>query len=58
MNASIYVWRREILMSSDALFQPDTFLYEMPGERSLDIDSELDFKIAELLMAERKEIPK
>lgn len=58
MNASIYVWRREILMNSDVLFQPDTQLYEMPCERSLDIDSELDFKIAELLMAERKETQK
>ncbi|MFA7254798.1 MAG: acylneuraminate cytidylyltransferase family protein [Candidatus Omnitrophota bacterium] len=58
MNASIYVWRREILINSDMLFQPDTLLYEMPCERSLDIDSNLDFKIAELLMPERMEIKK
>jgi CMP-N,N'-diacetyllegionaminic acid synthase len=27
-------------------------LYEMPHERSVDIDNEIDFKLVELLMAE------
>lgn len=49
MNASIYVWRREILLASDTLFHEGTHLYVMPEERSWDIDSELDFRIVECL---------
>ena len=50
MNASIYVWRRDILMTSDTLFHDDTRLYVMPEERSWDIDNELDFRIVECLV--------
>lgn len=53
MNASIYVWRRDVLLTSDLLFNADTRLYVMPEERSIDIDSELDFLIVEQLMARR-----
>jgi CMP-N-acetylneuraminic acid synthetase len=51
MNASIYVWHRRSL--SYGLWDGRTQLYVMPRERSVDIDSELDFRIVELLMAER-----
>jgi N-acylneuraminate cytidylyltransferase/CMP-N,N'-diacetyllegionaminic acid synthase len=51
MNASIYVWRRQALFESDSVFNSDTALYVMPEERSVDIDSELDFMIVEHLMA-------
>ena len=51
MNASIYVWRRDAFMAEPAVFYRDTLLYEMPEERSVDIDSELDFSIVEMLMA-------
>jgi N-acylneuraminate cytidylyltransferase/CMP-N,N'-diacetyllegionaminic acid synthase len=50
MNASIHIWRRETLFASDARFQNDTVLYEMPFERSIDIDTEIEFTINELLM--------
>jgi len=50
MNASIYVWHRRSL--TKGLWDGRTRLYEMPRERSIDIDSELDFRIVELLMAE------
>lgn len=50
MNASIHIWRRETLFTSDARFQEDTVLYEMPFERSIDIDTEIEFEINELLM--------
>lgn len=50
MNASVYVWRREVLFASDSVFNDGTLLYEMPEERSIDIDSELDFKFVEFLM--------
>lgn len=50
MNASIYVWRRPVLFDSPGLFNADTRLYVMPEERSIDIDSELDFRFVEHLM--------
>jgi len=53
MNASIYVWRRESLFASDSLFQPGTRLYVMPEDRSIDIDSELDFDFVEFLAKKR-----
>ena len=40
MNASIYAWRRDVLLNSQTIFNPDTRLYVMPEERSIDIDSE------------------
>jgi CMP-N,N'-diacetyllegionaminic acid synthase len=56
MNASIYVWKRKVLLEQDKLFLEKTGLYEMPEERSLDIDSELDFKLVEFLM-KRNDMP-
>lgn len=54
MNASIYVWSRDAFVASPGIFHADTLLYAMPEERSVDIDSPLDFKLVELLMAERE----
>lgn len=53
MNASIYIWRRDVLVNDNPLFLPDTLLYEMPEERSIDIDNELDWRFVELIMASR-----
>lgn len=53
MNASIYAWKREKLMSQDSLFFPTTALHIMPEERSIDIDSELDFEVVEMIMKKR-----
>lgn len=53
MNASIYVWRRSALFDNDTLFNPGTRLYVMPEERSIDIDSELDFKFVEFMLSEQ-----
>lgn len=50
MNASIYVWRRQSLIESPAVFYPDTRLFVMPEERSHDIDTELDFTWVSFLM--------
>lgn len=55
MNGSIYVWRRDSLIREPVVFYPSTILYEMPPERSIDVDSELDFRIVEWLMRERLE---
>ena len=54
LNASIYVWRRWVLLDGLAtVIGNDTILFEMPEERSIDIDSELDFRIVAMLMNER-----
>ncbi len=55
MNASIYVWRREALFKRERVVSGAVRLYEMPEERSIDIDSEVDFKLVELLMEQRKQ---
>lgn len=51
MNASIYVWKRDVLFDAPTLFNTDTQLYVMPEERSIDIDSELDFLFVEFQMS-------
>jgi CMP-N,N'-diacetyllegionaminic acid synthase len=50
MNASIYIWKRDILLNEHSIFLDKTGLYVMPEERSIDIDSELDFEFVEFLM--------
>lgn len=54
MNASVYVWKRDSLISQKKVFFESTRIFVMPSERSFDIDSELDFKIVEMLMNERE----
>ena len=54
MNASIYVWKRSSLFENPTVFNEDTKIYVMPEERSIDIDTEFDFKIVEMLMKDRK----
>jgi CMP-N,N'-diacetyllegionaminic acid synthase len=52
MNASIYVWHRRTL--SKGLWDGFARLHIMPRARSIDVDSELDFKLVELLMKEKQ----
>jgi N-acylneuraminate cytidylyltransferase/CMP-N,N'-diacetyllegionaminic acid synthase len=54
MNASIYTWRVAAFLENPAVFYPDTRLFEMPPERSVDIDSDLDFTLVELLMRKQR----
>jgi CMP-N,N'-diacetyllegionaminic acid synthase len=54
MNSSIYVWWKERLKEKKKIFLDKTMIYLMPKERSIDIDDNIDFKIAEMMMAERK----
>ncbi len=56
MNGSIYVWQRDVLMEGAGLFMPGTRLFEMPEERSADIDTELDFAFVAFLMAREKNV--
>lgn len=53
MNASIYIWKRESLTSSQRLFGKNTSLYIMPEERSIDIDTETDFEFVEFLLGKK-----
>lgn len=57
MNASIYAWRVAPFLENPAVFYPDTRLFEMPEERSVDIDSDLDFTLVELLLSKRPALP-
>lgn len=52
MNASIYVWHRRTL--AKGLWDGRARLHVMPRERSVDIDSELDFRLVELLMKDKQ----
>ncbi len=50
-NGAIYLIRRELIDRPDSeIFSQRCFAYIMPRERSVDIDSELDFRLAEVLM--------
>lgn len=54
MNASIYGWRRDALRDDPKVFYPDTQLYAMPRNRSVDIDEEMDFAIVTMIMQQRE----
>lgn len=53
MNASVYVWWRDRFIEEPELFTDETALYVMPEERSIDIDTDFDFELAEYLLAKR-----
>jgi CMP-N,N'-diacetyllegionaminic acid synthase len=57
MNASIYAWRVAAFLKNPSVFYQDTQLFEMPEERSVDIDSDLDFALVELLLRKRLAFP-
>ena len=50
LNGAIYLAYCDYLKKQKSFFGKDTFAYIMPKERSVDIDSELDLKLAEILM--------
>ena len=50
MNASIYIWSRDFLIKEDSLFSGKLGFYEMPEDRSIDIDSPLDWEIVKMIM--------
>lgn len=52
MNASIYIWKRDTILNKNSIFLEKTGLYVMPEERSIDIDTELDYKFVEFLMSQ------
>lgn len=52
MNASIYVWNKDLLKKKKSVFLEKSYIYIMPKERSVDIDDFIDFKIAEMFLKE------
>ncbi len=56
-NGTVYALRRDAVMGEGGkLFgHENSIAYIMPAERSVNIDTELDFKLCELLLAERLE---
>ena len=54
LNASVFAWSRRALFEDPKVFYDDTRLFEMPEERSIDIDSEMDFGVVEMLLLRRK----
>ncbi len=51
LNGAVYVSCAEYLKKKKSFFTEETYAYIMPRERSIDIDTELDFNIAETLIA-------
>ena len=52
-NGGIYVLRHSLVSKERTYYFDKTLSYEMPPERSVDIDTELDFKFAEFLLGEK-----
>jgi CMP-N-acetylneuraminic acid synthetase len=50
-NGAIYVAETGDIKNGNGFLGPATMPYVMPGERSVDVDTELDFLLCELLMA-------
>lgn len=51
-NGAIYLMKTHLLSKNDSdLFSKNCFAYIMPRERSIDIDTELDFRLAELILS-------
>jgi len=53
MNSSIYVWRTATLEKCRKTLLPESRIYIMPPERSVDIDDKIDFILAEALISKR-----
>ena len=47
INGAVYVYDRVRYAADPRVLYPDTRLYEMPEERSLDIDTEADWRVVE-----------
>ena len=61
MNASIYIYSRKILTNYRTVIEAlergakdKAILFEMPESRSIDIDSDYDFKLVEFLIKKNK----
>ncbi len=49
MNASIYIWKRDVFFKVDEILLKNTIMFEMPEEKSVDIDTKFDLNIVNFL---------
>ncbi len=56
INGAIYLGETAYVHEHNGFLGPETHAYEMPKKRSIDIDSDLDFKLAELLFDEKNRL--
>ena len=52
-NGAIYLTRRDVIMEGNSIWGSQIRPFEMPEERSVGIDSELEVKLVDLLLNER-----
>ncbi|MBI3269701.1 MAG: acylneuraminate cytidylyltransferase family protein [Planctomycetes bacterium] len=53
VNGAVYAWRREALLEAGRVIGDRSAVWVMPEERSVDIDREVDFLLAEALLSRR-----
>lgn len=49
-NSSIYIFKVRFFLVRNTIFGEDTLMYEMPITKSIDIDSEIEFDLAKLII--------
>jgi N-acylneuraminate cytidylyltransferase/CMP-N,N'-diacetyllegionaminic acid synthase len=52
LNGAVYVTKRDVLMKENTILGKDTRAIIMPQNKSVDVDTNLDFKLAEILIEE------
>lgn len=54
LNGAVYAGYSEYIKSVNGFFGNGTFAYIMPKERSVDIDDEFDFHVAEIMLSDKR----
>lgn len=52
LNGAIYLIRREALLERQTFYGPNTYAYVMPPERSIDVDTDWDLHLCELILGD------
>ena len=58
LNGAIYLSNVDTFLERGSVYEGRVFGYAMPKERSVDIDTAFDFKVAEILMQEQESVEK
>jgi CMP-N,N'-diacetyllegionaminic acid synthase len=53
LNGAIYLIKPQVLKERHSWYSENTFAYLMPPERSIDIDNEWDFRVADLILKDQ-----
>ena len=54
VNGALYLIRRDFFLQCRSLVPPGTYAYVMPRERSLDVDTQWDLHLADLILRNRR----